>query len=129
MAKVILDNQAFRDVITGHARRVIRDVVDDLKRLMIQSFGQQKHGRFYRRPQVAGGGRYQASARGEAPAIASGNLFRNLIVSFPTPLTGELLIDTPYARILEQELDRPFIAPAVQSVRERFERGGLGVFR
>lgn len=128
-AQVVLDNQAFRDIISGEASRTIHDVVDDLKRLIIQSFGQQKHGKFYRRPKIAGGGLYQASAPGEAPAIRSAKLFRSLRESFPTPISGELLIDTEYAAILENKLNRPYVRPAIDSVKARFASGTLGRFR
>lgn len=126
--KVELDQSVFRDVITGHAQRVIRDVIDDLKRLIIQSFGQAKTGRFYPRPKPARG-TYRASAPGQAPAIRSGRLFRSLKETFPTPLSGELLVDTPYARILEEKIDRPFVRPAIESVKQRFASGSLGGFR
>jgi hypothetical protein len=128
-AKVIIDGQAFRGVVVDHARRIIPDIINDLKRLIIQSFGGPKSGRFYRRPKIAGGGLYRASARGEAPAIRSGQLFRSLRERFPSPTEGELLIDTPYAAILEGKLGRPYVAPAIQSVRERFKAGTLGRFR
>ncbi len=117
---VQLDQSAFRAVITGDASRTIHDVIDDLKRIIIFEFGGIKSGKK---------GRFrQASAVGEAPAIQTGNLFRHLFTFFPTPLTGELLIDTPYARILEEELSRPFIKPAVESVAQRFAVGALGRF-
>lgn len=130
--KVILDKQEFHSIIAKHAQRIIVDVIDDLKRLIIQSFGRQKHGKFYRKPKVAGGGFYQASAPGEAPAIRSGNLFRSLKERFPTPLSGELLIDTPYAAFLEDGTSamaaRPFVRPAIESVKARFASGALGRF-
>lgn len=127
-ATVIINRQLFLRAVTIEASPLIRDVGDDLKRLIIQSFGLAKHGRFYHRPKVAGGGLYRASARGEAPAIRSGNLFRNLKLTTPKPLTVELKIDTPYARILEETLDRPYYTPAIENVVNRFNNNLTGRF-
>lgn len=130
--KVELDKEAFREIITGAAHRVIADVIDDLKRLIIQSFGRAKTGRFYKLSKPASG-TYRASAPGQAPGIKSGRLFRSLKESFPTPLTGELLVDTPYARFLEygtsRMAPRPFVRPAIEGVKQRFASGSLGSFR
>ena len=122
--KVQLNPGEFREVVTGKARRIISDVIDDLKRLVIFSFGQVKSGK---------PGKFrQASAPGEAPAIQSGRLFRSLLTSFPSALTGELLVDTPYARFLEDGTKflapRPFIAPAIAGVLDRYDNGQLGKF-
>ena len=119
-AKVVLDKQVFLDVVTGQAMRQIKDAIYDLKALIARAFGGLKTGR---------PGRFrQASAVGEAPAIQTGNLFRNLKESFPTPLTGVLLIDTPYARILEEQLDRPYCTPAITNMVERFNNNLTGKF-
>jgi len=119
-AIVHLDQSAFRDVITGRAQRDIRDAVDDLKRTIIFSFGQIKSGK--------PGAFRRASAVGEAPAIQSGNLFRNLKESFPDALTGVLLIDTEYAAILEEKLGRPYYTPAAENLAGRFNSNLIGRF-
>lgn len=126
--KVIYNRQAFRDEVLKQFKTIKEDVVDDLKRVIIRSFGAQKHGRFYRRPKIAGGGLYQASAKGEAPAIRSGKLFRSLHIRFPSMYTAELKIDTPYAAILEFQKDRPFARVAAKTVAQRFKAGSLGKF-
>lgn len=122
--KVQLNSSEFREVVTGKARRIIGDVIDDLKLFVIFSFGQVKSGK---------PGKFrQASAPGEAPAIQSGFQFRSLRTSFPSALTGELLVDTPYARFLEDGTEfmapRPFIAPAIAGVLDRYDSGQLGKF-
>lgn len=132
-AKVTLNNQAFNRAITVQASPLVRDAGDDLKRLIIQSFGLAKTGRVYFRPKVAGGGPYRASAPGEAPAIRSGNLFRNLKLTMPAPLTVELLIDTEYAAFLEDGVvgrmaARPFVEPAIENMTARFNNNLTGLF-
>jgi hypothetical protein len=111
-ATVQFDPGAFRDVITGRAQRDIKEAVFLLKRRIIESFSGIKSGR----PGKFG----RASAVGQAPAIQSGNLLRNLKESFPNVLTGQLLIDTEYAAILEEKLGRPYYTPAVENLAGQF---------
>ena len=106
--------------VKPQAAPIIRDATEFLRLLMIASFGTAKHGR---------PGRFrQASAPGEAPAIQTGNMFRNLLLSFPAWNIGELTINTPYARILEEEKDRPFVRPAIDQLIGRFNAERLGEF-
>ena len=128
-AIVTLNSQLFLREVTIQASPLIRDAGDDLKRLIIQSFGLAKHGYVYYRPKPASG-KYRASARGEAPAIRSGNLFRNLKLTMPNPLTSVLLIDTTYAAILENpaQLDRPYVKPAIENMVSRFNNNLTGRF-
>jgi hypothetical protein len=71
-----------------------------------------------------GGGRYRASAKGEAPAVRSGRLFNSLKESYPDKLTGVLTIDTPYAAYLEPPapLDRPFALVSAETIASRFNQ-------
>lgn len=130
-ATVRFNNQAFLRDVTVQASPLIRDAGDDLKRLIIQSFGLAKSGRVYYRPKPASG-RYTASAPGEAPAIRSGNLFRNLKLTMPAPLTAELLIDTEYAAYLEdgtaKMAPRKFVEPAIENMVSRFNNNLTGLF-
>jgi len=119
-AIVIYNNAEMVSAVKPQVAPIIHDATEFLRLLAIASFGLAKSGRR---------GRFrQASAPGESPAIQSGNLFRKLITSYPNQLTGELLADTPYARILEEELNRPFIKPAIEKLIDRFNAGQLGSF-
>ncbi len=125
---VLLNNDLFRAAITQQARPILMDIAEYERALEIRSFGLPKSGRTYYRPRPARG-KYIASAPGQAPAIRSGNLFRSQgRPRFIAPLTVERVINTEYAAILENELNRPFIRPAVETVKQRFKAGQLGSF-
>jgi hypothetical protein len=121
---VLLNNDLFRAAVAKQAAPQIRDAIFDLRALIIRSFGEIKSGR---------PGKFRrASAPGQAPAIQSGKLLRSLRERFPSPLLGELMIGAEHAEYLEMGTrflaPRPFIAPAVESVRQRFNAGKLGSF-
>lgn len=129
---VLLNNDLFRAAITQQARPILMDIAEYERALEIRSFGLPKSGRTYYRPRPARG-KYVASAPGQAPAIRSGNLFRNQgRPQFVAPLTVERVINTEYAAYLEQGTKRmaprPFVRPAVETVKQRFKAGQLGSF-
>ena len=129
---VLLNNDLFRAAITQQARPILMDIAEYERALEIRSFGLPKSGRTYYRPRPARG-KYVASAPGQPPAIRSGNLFRNQgRPRFIAPLTVERVINTEYAEYLEQGTKRmaprPFVRPAVETVKERFKAGQLGRF-
>lgn len=130
---VLLDNDLFLAAVTKQARPILMDIAHYERALEIRSFGLPKSGRTYYRPRPARG-KYVASAPGQAPAIRSGNLFRNEgLPRFVAPLTVERVIDTEYAAYLEDGVPgrlapRPFIAPAIETVKQRFAAGQLGRF-
>lgn len=129
---VLLNNDLFRAAITSQARPILMDIAEYERALEIRLFGLPKSGRTYYRPRPARG-KYVASAPGQPPAIRSGNLFRNQgRPRFIAPLTVERVINTEYAEYLEQGTKRmaprPFVRPAVETVKERFKAGQLGRF-
>ncbi len=129
---VLINSDLFRAAITSQARPVLMDIAEYERALEIRSFGLPKSGRTYYRPRPARG-KYTASAPGQAPAIRSGNLFRNEgRPRFIAPLTVERVINTEYAEYLEEGTKRmaprPFIRPAIETVRQRFAAGQLGSF-
>lgn len=129
---VLLNNDLFRAAITQQARPILMDIAEYERALEIRLFGLPKSGRTYYRPRPARG-KYVASAPGQPPAIRSGNLFRNQgRPRFIAPLTVERVINTEYAEYLEQGTKRmaprPFVRPAVETVKERFKAGQLGRF-
>ena len=121
-----IDRAEFVRAITPGASRFIRDVALDVRAEIGRLFGLPKTGRIYRRPKPVGG-LYRASAPGEPPAIRTGRLFRSRSERQTEPTTWEMLIDTPYAAILEglersRMAPRPFVVPAIRNVRERLNR-------
>ncbi len=129
---VLLDNDLFLASVTKQARPILMDIAHYERALEIRLFGLPKSGRTYYRPRPARG-KYVASAPGQAPAIRSGNLFRKEgLPRFVAPLTVERVIDTEYAAYLEDGTKamapRPFIAPAIETVKQRFAAGQLGRF-
>ncbi len=121
----------FKDATRRQASFLIREFIIDLKSKFYELFGGIKTGRFYYRPKPKGG-RYQASAPGEPPAIRSGNLLRSIKESFPSQLKGEITIRAPYAIYLEEGTPkmatRPFVRPAINSVTDRYNTGARSKF-
>lgn len=117
-----LFTRAVQDVVQPTIRRAVRE----LQSRMQTKFQLPKGGRFYYRPKSVGGGRYRASAKGEAPAIRTVRLFASLIPSYPSPLEAQLKIDTPYAAFLEDrnKLDRPFVRPSIEETVAAMNGGG-----
>ena len=62
---------------------------------------------------------HQASAPGEAPATDYGNLWNGIIVQsvLGTKLRRRVISTAAYSRLLEMEMDRPFLVPALEKVR------------
>lgn len=84
-----------------------------------------KSGRWYYRPKRAGGGKYQSSAPGEAPAIRTGDLLHSMRELEISPTQAQLSINASYARYLEDGTPaiarRPYVEPAVASARATFQ--------
>lgn len=123
-AQVILNQSVFSAVIAQGAQPNIRRALIEIRSRAQAKFQLPKTGREYYRPRSAGGGKYRASAKGQAPAIRTGLLFRSWFVTQPSPLEGELKIDTPYAAILEFEKDRPFVRVSIAETIAAMNSGG-----
>lgn len=124
-----INEKAIRVLIEDRTAKLIRKTLPAIRLEMQRRFRLPKSGKFYPRPKNAGGGRvfrgggrYRASAKGEAPAIRSGRLFNSIKESYPDKLTGIITIDTPYAAYLEPPatLDRPFALVSAETVVQRF---------
>jgi hypothetical protein len=125
--KVIINQTAFRQTVVKQARKHIKGFMQAVIAQMRALMRQPKTGRVYRfrgRP-------HQASAPGEAPAIRSRRLSRAIRDFFADDQTGVIEVDTPYAQHLEYGAPRanleprPFARPAIKTVRDQFNRGGL----
>lgn len=64
-----------------------------------------------------GSGLYIASAPGETPAEDTGELYRETYGMEVDHETSAIVADTPYAEELENERERPILAPHVNSVK------------
>lgn len=123
--------RAITVLIEDRAAKIIRRALPAIRLEMQRRFRLPKSGRFYGRGKAQGGGRvfrgggrYRASAKGEAPAIRSGRLFNSIKESYPNKLTGIITIDTPYAAYLEPPapLDRPFALVSAETIVEQFNQ-------
>ena len=128
--------RAITVLIEDRASKIIRRALPAIRLEMQRRFRLPKSGRFYSRGKsegggrvFRGGGRYRASARGEAPAIRSGRLFNSIRETYPTKTEGILTIDTPYAAYLEPpaKLDRPFALVSAETIVERFNAPALNL--
>lgn len=119
-----INDDLFEAAVTKAVQPVIRQAVRELRSRMQTKFQLPKSGRFYYRPRSVGGGKYQASAKGEAPAIRTLRLFRSMVESYPAPREGQLKIDTPYAAILEFEQNRPFVRVSIAETVAAMNSGG-----
>jgi len=130
-ADLFINEKAIRVLIEDRASKIIRKTLPAIRLEMQRRFRLPKSGRFYSRGKAQGGGRvfrgggrYRASAKGEAPAVRSGRLFNSPKESYPDKLTGLLTIDAPYAAYLEPPapLDRPFALVSAETVAQRFNQ-------
>ena len=123
--KVVVNGAAFNKAVVRQVNKFIKEVTRAIKREMQNLMRQPKSGRVYKYR----GRSHRASAPGESPAIRSGKLFKSIRESFPNAQTGVIEVDAPYAGFLEQGTKftarRPFVAPAIKTVREQIQRGGL----
>lgn len=126
-----INEKAIRVLIEDRAGQTIRRALPAVRLEMQRRFRLPKSGRVYSRGKAEGGGRvfrgggrYRASAKGEAPAIRSGRLFNSIKESYPNKLTGIITIDTPYAAYLEPPapLDRPFALVSAETIVDRFNQ-------
>ena len=89
-----------------------------------------KSGRVYPRP---GGKSHRASAPGEAPATDTGLLVNSIRSASEQGLTWRVSASARYAALLElgsrRVAPRPFLAPALESVKASFLKAIEGVFR
>lgn len=129
--EIIINQRTLTVLIEDKASSVIRRAIPAIRVEMQRRFLLPKSGRFYGRGKVQGGGRafrgggrYRASAKGEAPAVRSGRLFNSWRDSYPDKLTGILATDVPYAVYLEPPalLDRPFALVSAETVAQRFNQ-------
>ena len=128
---IFINEKAIRVLIEDKVASVIHKAIPAIRLEMQRRFLLPKSGRFYGRGKVQGGGRafrgggrYRASAKGEAPAVRSGRLFNSWRDSYPDKLTGILATDVPYAVYLEPPapLDRPFALVSAETVAQRFNQ-------
>lgn len=119
-----LNDDLFEAAVTKAVQPNIRRALIEIRSRAQAKFQLPKTGREYYRPRSAGGGKYRASAKGQAPAIRTGLLFRSWFVTQPSPLEGQLKIDTPYAAILEFEKDRPFVRVSIAETIAAMNSGG-----
>lgn len=137
-ADVFINEKAIRVLIEDKVYSVIHKAIPALRVEMQRRFLLPKSGKFYSRASGSGGGRafrgggkYRASAKGEAPAVRSGRLFNSLsdinrkqVESYPDKLTGILTISVPYVSLLEPPapLDRPFALVSAETIVDRFNQ-------
>ena len=128
---IFINEKAIRVLIEDKVASVIHKVIPALRVEMQGRFLLPKSGKFYSRGKgqgggraFRGGGRYRASAKGEAPAVRSGRLFNSWKESYPDKLTGLLVTDVPYAVFLEPPapLDRPFALVSAETIAQRFNQ-------
>lgn len=122
--EVQIDIAQLIEVVADGAAPNIANASFQLIAGMIALMSLPKSGRIYR----VAGRRHQASAPGEAPAIRTRRLVNSMEAFFPDRLTGIVSINAPYAVYLEDNLDRPFVAPAIEAVAENFSEGVLERF-
>lgn len=137
-ADIFINEKAIRVLIEDKVYSVIHKAIPALRVEMQRRFLLPKSGKFYSRASGSGGGRafrgggkYRASAKGEAPAVRSGRLFNSLsdinrkqVESYPDKLTGILTISVPYVSLLEPPapLDRPFALVSAETIVDRFNQ-------
>lgn len=88
----------------------------------------KKTGRTYK---LKGGKIHQASARGEAPATETGNLANSIKAEAAGRLAQRVNVYSEYGIFLEldQYLQRPFLVPAVEKFREKFNKVWADLFK
>lgn len=77
-------------------------------------------------------GRYshQASAPGEAPASDTGFLANSIFSVFSgDKMEGEVIAGIEYAEYLEEDMNRPFLRPALESVEPGFKAAVAAVLK
>ncbi len=130
-AEILFNDRAFSVLVEDKAASIIRKALPAMRLEMQRRFLLPKSGKFYSRGKsqgggraFRGGGRYQASAKGEAPAVRSGRLFNSIKDNYPSKTEGTLTIDAPYAAYLEPPapLDRPFALVSAETVVDRFNQ-------
>ncbi|HKX32096.1 MAG TPA: hypothetical protein VJ302_30700 [Blastocatellia bacterium] len=113
--------------IARGASALVRRATFELETKLKISLTGPRTGRIYRRR----GRTHQASAPGEAPAVDTGFLSNSIKSTFPSPTLGVVTISADYAQILEEDLNRPFVKPAVNDVISGLKgdvTGGLNGF-
>ena len=130
-ADIYINEKAIRVLIEDKVASVVHKAIPALRTEMQRRFLLPKSGKFYSRASGSGGGRafrgggkYRASAKGEAPAVRSGRLFNSWRESYPDKLTGLLTTNVPYSVFLEPPapLDRPFALVSAETIVDRFNQ-------
>lgn len=67
-------------------------------------------------------GEHRASRRGQAPAIDSGKLLNSINEKRTGEFSGEVSVNTEYAAILEEKMDRPYVKPTADKYEKKFVR-------
>lgn len=126
VSKLRLPSPAVMAQVDMHVEATAWHILTDA-RLSIQN--PPKSGRTYKRGKR--GRMHQASARGEAPATDTGNLAADSGVENMGLGARKVWFGAEYATILENpsQLDRPFLAPAIEKNRERFVDGIKAILR
>lgn len=118
---VIVKSNRLRNIseqMKSRVRDIARKAALDTKSHAIRLMKGPKHGLVYRRGKKV----HQASAPGEAPAIDTGKLANSIQTDSFGQMGAMVFTDTEYGAILEFAMNRPFMGPAVEEVREGFLR-------
>jgi hypothetical protein len=109
------------DIVKEFGENAIREITFGMEAEFKARMAEAKSGNIYPR----GKDRFhQASARGEAPAVDSGNLINSIMPSVEK-LRGEIQMNW-YGLYLDQEMNREFIMPSLDEVLKNF-RGNRNV--
>ena len=129
VTRVVVNHFAISRTVKRQVKPMIEHALSDLHGILAEELGGVKSGRVYRRPAPLTG-TYRASAPGEPPAIASGDLLGSIsLPSFIAPNIGQLRIGAPHAGLLERGTARvaarPFVHPAIRTLIRRRNGGKL----
>jgi hypothetical protein len=124
VVKVFSAIDKFNRAIDEHFLEIKKDAAEEWRQGIIGLMKEPKHGKEYKRP---GGGRYTASAPGEAPAIRTGDLaesyevrvhFKSQKVMIGTPLRYGFFLERGTRKMAK----RPHIRPGFTAARPEIER-------
>lgn len=122
---VKIDQASIKGDIGRGVRSLIKDVAFAIEAQMKLLMTGPKTGREYRR----GSRIHVASAPGEAPAVDTGLLINSIQTVIKSDTEAVITIGAEYAEALEfgtaHIAERPFVRPAIESVLEKFGRGGI----
>lgn len=101
--------------------RIVKEIAFNIEAAMKESMTEPKSGREYKRR----GRVHIASAKGESPAVDTGFLINSIQTDVKGNTEAVITIAAEYAELLEFEMDRPFVRPAIDNVLKRFDSGGF----